>query len=496
MKVHFKKSITFKIFAVTSILLLVATALVYATIYFILPGYYTNYKKQEINGNITELVKKLNNYDSISLRDALLSYTKNYNILFYIADENDSFVTKYDDINRVLLFSNQKSVFSTVYNTNGLNTNEVTTSLTISTSDSESKFNYQLAKPIKIKDDPSTYYLHAYASLQPVSEVSLVMFRLIPFILIAIFIISLAGAIVYARLIAKPLLNLNRAAREMAKMNLDARCNPLGSDELGELGHSLNTMAASLQNSMDSLKESNRKLELDIEKEREFERQRRDFMASVSHELKTPLTIIKGQLEGMIRGIGVYKDREKYLRRSYSVTEEMEGLVKEVLDISKMEASNFKLDIQRISLSDTVFLCLAKHRDITVRRNLKITEDIGEGIMINADRKLIIKALLNVINNAVNHSPEGEAVMVKLTQKDGLAYLEVENSGAHINEEDLPRIFEAFYTVDKSRSKNAGSNGLGLYIVKRILDMHSASYKIANTVSGVRFSAELAACGK
>ena len=131
----------------------------------------------------------------------------------------------------------------------------------------------------------------------------------------------------------------------MSSLELDTRCSVKSNDEIGILASSLNNLSKNLSLSLNELKDKNIILKKEIEKEREIDKMRRDFFNAVSHELKTPITIIKGQLEGMIYNVGVYINRDKYLNRSLEVTQSMEKLIKEILTISRMESNNFKLDL-------------------------------------------------------------------------------------------------------------------------------------------------------
>ena len=218
-----------------------------------------------------------------------------------------------------------------------------------------------------------------------------------------------------------------------------------------------------------------------------MEEQRKNFFAAVSHELKTPLTILKGQIENMILGYGDYQNHEKYLPEALKVTEDIEHLVKEIITISKMESMDIQDTLQEVSLipiiNDTIQAILPLAQD----KNIQIHQNIRTDIALFVHPNLWSKALSNIIGNAVRHSPCGEDVFISLQSCENGNALVIENTGVFIPEADLPHMFTPFYRTDKSRSKATGGSGLGLYVVKTILDLHNMTYCIENTQKGVAF---------
>ena len=255
----------------------------------------------------------------------------------------------------------------------------------------------------------------------------------------------------------------------MTSLDMTWRCDIESDDEIGVLASGLNTMASRLQTTMEELENANTQLTADVKKFQALEEQRRNFFAAISHELKTPLTILKGQIENMILGYGDYQNHEKYLPEALKATEDIEYLVKEIISISKMESMDLHDTLQDVSLPAS----------------------ISEDIIISANRNLWKKALSNIIGNAIRHSPSGTEVFISLQSSEQGNTLAVENTGVFISEADLPHMFTPFYRADKSRSKATGGSGLGLYIVKTSLDLHGMEYKITNTEKGVAFYLKL-----
>ena len=331
-----------------------------------------------------------------------------------------------------------------------------------------------------------TYHLFANAALVAVAQSYDILLKLIPLIAAVILLISIIGAVVCSRYYSKPLVGISNVAKRMTTLDMTWKCDVQRKDEIGVLASSLNEMSQQLSNALDSLQAANEQLQQDIEWEREQEKQRVDFFTSVSHELKTPIAIIKGQLEGMIYQVGEYKDRDTYLRRCMKTTNDMEALVKEILSAARMGGSDFHLERTDLDISQMLQKACQQFRGRMEDKEMELHMDIQPASHYAGDGRLMEKVFTNVIGNAVAYSPVGATVTVSL--QDGIFF--VENSGIHIAEDDLKQIFTPFYRVDKSRNRNSGGSGLGLYITKTILDHHGIQHGMANTEDGVRFTAK------
>jgi len=339
-----------------------------------------------------------------------------------------------------------------------------------------------------IFSDRETEYMLVVSSItQTADRISSLMFRFLPVIFMIIILLSILSAFICSKVIVTPIAKISQISKRMTSLDLTWRCDIESNDEIGVLASSLNTMANRLQTTMDELESANEQLTADIKKFQTLEEQRRNFFAAVSHELKTPLTILKGQIENMILGYGDYQNHEKYLPEALGAVEDIEHLVKEIITISKMESMDLQHTLQDVSLltsiNDTikVILPLAREKDIQLYQNIE------EDLVMSVNRNLWNKALSNIIGNAVRHSPCGENVFLFLRACENGNALIVENTGVSIPEDDCKHMFTPFYRADRSRSKATGGSGLGLYIVKTILDLHGMTYCIKNTQKGVAF---------
>lgn len=309
--------------------------------------------------------------------------------------------------------------------------------------------------------------------------------RVLPFLVGVILLISLAGSFFYARFITRPVVGLSKIARRLAALDFSARWEHGRGDEIGTLGDSLNLLSDNLCESLEKLEAANRALRQDIDRERALEKQRMAFFAAASHELKTPVTILKGQLGGMLAQVGIYRDREKYLARALEVTARMEGLIREILTINRIGSGDFLPQLRRVDISALMEEQLELDRELMEQKGLRLETKIEPGVAVRGDSALLSKAIDNVLLNAILYSPEGATVRVRV---EGGAFA-VENSGASVGEEALGQLFTPFYRVEQSRNRKSGGSGLGLYLVKTILDLHGAACRMENTAEGVRFSA-------
>ncbi len=278
--------------------------------------------------------------------------------------------------------------------------------------------------------------------------------------IIQLFFISAAIALIFAAVAAwkmghtftQPLSKMAEATRSYAVGDFSVRLDAERGDEIGELAQAFNKMAGSLD---------------------QLESSRRSFIANVSHELKTPMTTIGGFIDGMLDGTIPPAQQDYYLRIVSDEVKRLSRIVVSMLNLSKIEAGQLDLKFDSVNLSETVlttFLNFEKKINdgmIDVRG----LEFLGSHF-VHADRDMISQVVYNLVDNAVKFTPENGHISVSVVKKENLIETHISNSGAGIAKEELDRIFERFYKVDKSRSFDAKSTGLGLHIVRSILELH------------------------
>lgn len=335
-----------------------------------------------------------------------------------------------------------------------------------------------------------SYTLFLAKNTDKESQVVEALHKALPALTIVIIMVSVLVAVFYAWYITAPIKKISKMSRRMASMDFSSLCPVDRTDEIGVLADSLNTLSSNLSVALMELKGANQKLQADIDKERELERQRVEFFSATSHELKTPITIIKGQLQGMLYQVGRYKDRETYLAQSLEAINTLEKMVQELLTISRLDTPGYVCKKSDIDFSRLINERLIAYEDLFMQKELNIEKSVTPELHIMGDIQLLQKVLDNLLGNAATYSEMGNYIFVRLWNELGKIKLTIENTGVHIPDEDIPKLFEAFYRVEQSRNRQTGGTGLGLYIVKTILELHGAEIEIANSAQGVIVSVQ------
>lgn len=337
--------------------------------------------------------------------------------------------------------------------------------------------------PFRFSDSDEDYILVTQYNSTRSDELKSAILGSIPFVAVTAVLLCLIGAWLFSKHTTQPIIRIGKIAEKMADLDFGWYCPDMRDDEIGMLSASINQMSDKLHAAMEELNLRNSALTDEIALEKERERRHMLFFSGVSHELKTPIAVVIGQLEGMQAGIGVYKDRDKYLARSAEILRSLSGFIKEMLAVSHMDISD-ETERRPLNISETVMTFAEEYSGYAEDSSIAVSADIQKNITVYGDEKLFEKALRNIIGNAVSHTPDGGIVRVTLTNGSE-ATLVVENSPAHISEEHLPHLFEAFYRADKSSEHGSG---LGLYISRMIFEKYNIAYKIENTADGVRFT--------
>lgn len=288
----------------------------------------------------------------------------------------------------------------------------------------------------------------------------------------------------------KPIKDIASVTTNMKNLDFSQKCKIISKDELGMLAENVNAMSNALDTAIRELKTANEKLTDDIERERRIEQNRREFVAAVSHELKTPLAIIRAYSEGILDGVSENK-RKRYLEVIANETKKMDALVLDMLDNSKLEAGAEKLNLKEHNLAAladnivNIFAVKCKEKSVCIE-----FEHDSE-VIASFDINRIEQVITNFISNAVRHTPENGTIYVTVKNENG-AVCTIENTGEHIADDELPKIWDRFYKADKSRERYDDSGtGLGLSIAKNVLVLHNAEYFVRNTDRGVEFGFRL-----
>ena len=299
-----------------------------------------------------------------------------------------------------------------------------------------------------------------------------------------VFLLIIGIDLFMGRFITKPIDKLNASAKRMAGLDFSAPCNLVSTDEFGELSASLNTMAENLQQALARLEDANTQLEKDVEKERLLLSERKELVDSLSHEMKTPLGIIRAYAEGLQDETNEAK-KQKYVQVIVSEAERMNDLIVTLLDLSALESGAVSLNISRfdfVELVETVAgRLLVDAPDINFELQYELPD---QKIFVRTDRQRMEQVLGNLIVNAKKNVYPGGVLRLELTENAGDLHVAIFNQGRHIPADNLPKIWTKFYR--DSGAEYSGS-GLGLSIVAQVLSMQKLPYGAENLADGVRF---------
>lgn len=303
-------------------------------------------------------------------------------------------------------------------------------------------------KPI-IKNGEITEYAFAIASLQPVNEAMLVLKDYYVYALIIVFLVIILLSFYYSKIIVKPLIKMNRVTKKMANFDFSEKLPVTADDEIGGLSGSINTLSVNLKDRIDRLNVANTKLQQDIERERQLEKTRKEFISGVSHELKTPLSVIRSFAEGIKDGVS--KDTTYYTDVILEETENMNRLIVEMLELAKLESGTYKLDMTTFSIGELIQQVYTKLLFSMEEKHLQVNIDVDSSIFVKANRSRIEQVVVNLLSNAIRYTPEGEKIQVSVITMEDTVKIEIENTGNPIPEESLEKIWDRFYRLDASR---------------------------------------------
>jgi signal transduction histidine kinase len=294
--------------------------------------------------------------------------------------------------------------------------------------------------------------------------------------------IAMALGHFFSETLTRRIVTLNQAARKIADGQFEVRINVSGRDEMAELAETFNTMAVQLQSAS--------------EKQRELDTLRTDLIAWISHDLQTPLASIQAIVEAIADGI--VQDPEtsqRYLRTAQREIQSLSTLIDNLFQVAQMDAGGLRLDLEANSLSDLISDTLESFSRLAAKKDIRLEGEVQKGVdPVVMDVERIGRVLSNLISNALLHTPEGGIIQIKGTRVDEMIMVSVRDTGEGIQEADLPHIFERFYRGEKSRSRKSGGAGLGLSIVKGIIEAHGGRIYAENVeIGGANFTFTLPA---
>ena len=478
------KSVRFKLFFTMCVVILVIILSLVLINSIVLENFYI-YSK---TATIKQVYQKVNDYyntenTNVNLETELkkIAYKNNFDILIK-TDTN------------LIIFTSDREFLSSTYILKDINEiksksieeNETKINVKVTT-DEVNNVSYMFLTGIL----DNGYVLYIRMPISPIEE----SVKISNTVLLMIGGITLVVAGIIASFISRkftnPILQLNDIANKMSKLDFSQKYRITDTeDEINELGRSINTMSDKLEATIKELK-NNIELEKDIEEKSKIDEMRKQFISDVSHELKTPIALIQGYAEGLIENVNSDEESRKfYAEVILDETNKMDKLVKQLLELMKLEYGKREFDNEKFNINELINEVLRKCSVMINEKNIKVYFENKEPIYVYADEFYMDQIITNYLTNAIKHAEEVEKetkIEIKVEKVSNKIRVSVFNTGENIPEEDLQRIWGRFYKLDSSRNRQDGGSGIGLALVKAIMNNYQNEYGVENKKNGVEF---------
>lgn len=340
------------------------------------------------------------------------------------------------------------------------------------------------------------YSAYIKIPIQPIKETVKISNNLLIIIGLLMIIIAAIIASIIANKFTKPILELNKITKRMANMDFSQRYRISDTeDEINMLGRNINEMSDKLELTIKRLRQNNSKLEQNIEEKSKIDEMRSQFISDVSHELKTPIALIQGYAEGLIENVNTDEESRKfYAEVILDESNKMDEMVKRLLELMKLEYQERKFEDTVFDLTELIKEELRRQTVVIKENNIEIEFDENKKNMVNADQEYIEQVVNNYLTNAIKHVEEvnnTKKIIIRTEEREDKIRLYIYNTGKNIPEEYLNKIWGRFYKVDSSRNRNDGGSGIGLALVKAIMNNYKNEYGVKNYENGVEFYCDI-----
>lgn len=444
-----------KLFIISTGIVVATSILIYAALFILFPRIYLHTKISNIKSDTDVLITKMGENPNFNYQQGINEYAYQNGAIAALLDFKGNVIYTPNKFERNMIRSREievepnRDIFR------------------------KKKTDYEIAISVYVKSLNKNCILKVNMPLRFKDDINRVIIIIFPIIVLITIALGVFSVLVYSSVISNPLLSINRVARDIAQLKFDNKLKPEGNDEFAELSNSINLISENLEKNISMLEKANEKLRKDIEREKEIDRKRRDFINAISHELKTPITVISGQVEGMIYNIGPYKNRDKYLKETLESVNELNSLAHEIISLAKIE-EGVGIQLENKSINELVKEVLSGYEYFIEKEKLNISLNEKNQIFREIDKGIVKKILSNLIGNAVKYSRS----YIEISIYENV--IEIKNDVIEsIDEKDIEEIFNPFYRGDKSRNKKKPGTGLGLYIVKSLIQAHAGmSYSV------------------
>lgn len=479
-----KKSIKARLIVTFVGIVVIAFVLIALSNSFLLERYYVAKKTDAIQ----DVYEKLNQYDSLTSDkvQSLKSICIEKNISWVILDTNHSEILDYDSRNANRLYA---SLFG-----------YITGVAPAKSSTLEETDNYTL----EVNRDMDMDYLDMWGRLDnnnvflirlPMAgisdsiQISNMFYLYTGMIVVAI---SILAIWFLSQRLTKPLEELTDISIRMSNLDFNAKYESGGEDEIGVLGQNFNKMSKELEQTISELKTANNELQKDIEKKERIDDMRKEFLSNVSHELKTPIALIQGYAEGLKECINdEAESRDFYCEVIIDEAAKMNNMVKKLLTLNQLEFGNDQISMECFDLTELVRGVVNSAQLLADQKDAQILFVQDTSVYVWGDEFKIEEVVTNYVSNAINHIDGERKIEIKMQRREGHIRLSVFNTGKPIPEEDIDKIWIKFYKVDKARTREYGGSGIGLSIVKAIMESMNQKFGVKNYENGVEFWFEL-----
>ena len=435
-----------KTYLFTMALMGVMIIISHTLLYMLLPTFYINKKQQDLSDISTQLIQQLESNNKDMSSKIAKDFSNKYGINIALNIKNKNYV--FEGIKQYDIYIKPESLDSEslIINNNVEFKDSENSSESIENKEGYFKVkNSSLFYKKNIKTlDGTSGSVKIVMDLQSFKEARSVVFMLLPYSIGISLIISLFASYIYAKKITKPIKEICNVTKDMKILKEDAYCDINTGDEIELLSHNIN---------------------------------------SLYNELKTPLMSIHIMLENMILNIGKYKNHDIYLPKCKESVLDLSNMVQEILDTSRLNTWNNNKEYEVVNLKNLLENMIEPYKIIAKSKHINMNIDYSNSLIINTDKILLNKVLSNIISNAVNYTDEGKYINIYFENNS----LIIENECEPISKNHLEHIFDAFYRAEFDRNKNSGGNGLGLYIVKQILNSLDINYSFDSMENGMKF---------
>ena len=486
------KSVRFKLFLTLCVVIAIIVLCLVAINSIVLESFYLYSKTRTVK----LVYQKINNYynsnkNNINIEEELkrIAFNNNFDI-FIETDEN------------IIIFNTNKDIYSTI---------DVITSSKNESNQNNIIYEEDNIKITRINDQYNSisyillsgqldngYYLYISMPAVPIEESVEISNQALIIIGFIILLISSFIASYISKKFTSPIVELNDITNKMAKLDFSQKYRIADTDdEINELGKNINTMSDKLESTIQQLRENNVELEKDIEEKSKIDEMRKQFISDVSHELKTPIALIQGYAEGLIENVNTDDESRKfYAEVILDESNKMDTLVKQLLELIKLEYGKREFNNKEFDIVELINEVIRKCKVMIEEKNIKINFNANQKVMVNADDFYIEQVVTNYFTNAIKHAIEINnekkiEIKIEKKEKEGKIRVSVFNTGNNIKEENLNKIWGRFYKEDTSRNRTDGGTGIGLALVKAIMNNYKNSYGAINKEDGVEFYFEL-----